>query len=77
MSSQSTNQAGERPCPECPSGQLERIIASRMYEVEGRKIEVDGLMPYRCTVCGAHVWPDAELQRGRQMLAIKLRKEAA
>ena len=77
MSSQFTKPSANRPCPECRKGQLGRVLASRTYTVEERSVEVGGLMPYECDACHARSWPDSELQRGREMLAIKLRKAAA
>ena len=76
MSSRITKPA-DRPCPECPDGQLDRVLASRTYEVEGSVIEVDGLLPYECPSCHARVWPEAELRRGDEILQLKLRKLAA
>ncbi|MBI4870828.1 MAG: YgiT-type zinc finger protein [Candidatus Riflebacteria bacterium] len=63
-------------CPECGRGFLHRVLTSRTYQVEGQTITIDGLMPDQCSDCGAVVWPDEELQRGRQALAIVLRKAA-
>ena len=68
--------AAETRCPACGKGQVQRVIVSRTYEVEGKRYRVDGLMPDKCDTCGELTWPDEELSRGREMLAIKLRKAA-
>lgn len=78
MSSPSTKTPiAKSRCPECGKADLERVIVSREYQRDGQTVTVDGLMPDQCPACQAIVWPDSELRRGREMLAIKLHKVAA
>ncbi len=76
MSSRSTK-PGSRSCPECPTGQLERVLSTRSYKVDGEAVIVEGLLPFECSTCHAVVWPEAELVRGKEILTIKTRKAAA
>jgi YgiT-type zinc finger domain-containing protein len=64
-------------CPECGKGKLNRILVSKTYEVDGQKVSVDGLLPFECDECKALVWPNAEVQRARQIIDLKLQKKAA
>ncbi len=48
-----------------------------MIAVQGSRFRVDGLLPDRCSECGTLVWPNSELERAREIVAIKLRKLAA
>jgi hypothetical protein len=56
---------------------MERVVVSRVYTVEGRKIRVNDLMPDKCTACGELVWSESEAQRASEAVALKLRKAAA
>ncbi len=64
-------------CPECGKGRLFPVVASRVYEVQGRKIRVEGLMPWECDACRERVFPASENQRAQEIIAIKLQKAAA
>ncbi|MBI2945184.1 MAG: YgiT-type zinc finger protein [Candidatus Wallbacteria bacterium] len=77
MSSQSTNPTSKGICPECGKGKLFQVVASRTYEVDGQRVRVDGLLPWECETCHKRVWPNAEVQRARQIIAFKLHKAAA
>lgn len=78
MSSPSTKiLTAKSRCPECGKADLKRVIVSRDYQRGGHTVTVDGLMPDQCPACQAVVWPDSELRRGREMLAIKLHSLSA
>ena len=64
-------------CPECGKGQLEVVVSSRSFDVEGRVVVVPGLMPFQCAGCGAKVWPNSEAERARKVLDILKRPQAA
>lgn len=76
MSSRSTKPTENR-CPECGKGVLRRDVVSKVIEGPGGRVRVDGLLPDRCSECRALVWPNSELERAREIVAIKLRKAAA
>ncbi len=64
-------------CPACGRGTVERVIVSKTFRVEGKRVRVDGLMPSKCDVCGELTWSERELKRADEAIAIKLRRAAA
>ncbi len=77
MSSRSTKPTSKGACPECGRGQLFPVVASRTYDIKGRRVRVDGLLPWECEACHKRVWPNAEVQRAREIIALKIQKAAA
>ncbi|MBI4871045.1 MAG: hypothetical protein HY814_05720 [Candidatus Riflebacteria bacterium] len=67
----------EDPCPECWNGTLSTIVASESFEVEGQRVQVDGLLPLQCSDCRVLIWPNAEVQRARRIIDLMLCKKAA
>jgi len=61
----------DEKCFECGEGMLKPSVVTRSYTIDGRKIRVPGLIVLCCTKCGEKSWPDSELQRGRQIAALK------
>jgi uncharacterized protein with PIN domain len=75
-SSRSTKPSEDR-CPECGKGRLRRVLATKSFRVEDRRVRVPGLLPLECDACRAQVWPQEEVKRVRQVVEIKLRRAAA
>ncbi len=67
----------ETRCPACGKGIVERVIVSRTYTVDGKRVSVDGLMPDKCSACSELTWSEAELRRADEAIAITLRKAVA
>jgi len=77
MSSRSIQQLEGRPCPECSGGKLRFYLASKDVERDGVIYTVKDLMPQRCDVCQAVVWPIEENERARRIVDLMQRSRAA
>lgn len=64
-------------CFECAKGTLEPTITARSFTIDGHRVRIPGLVVLVCNRCGDRSWPESELERGRQLAAIKRSAEVA
>ncbi len=56
---------------DCGRGTLRRVIVSRSFTIEGRRVRVPGLVALEYDVCGERFWLDSEILRTREVASIK------